>query len=101
MQRKYGEYPIKDALRFFHLYHSTIDIINELWKKLLISNIWNIMAFLGLPLASVSRTCARVYPSAGAGAPADKHTPCTVLSKTTRAIATQTGAKRRLKSLKK
>ena len=35
---------------YFHLYHSTIDIINELRKKLLISNIWNIMAFLGLTL---------------------------------------------------
>ena len=48
---------------YFHLYHSTIDIINELRKKLLISNIWDIMAFLGLTLDSVCGTCACIYTS--------------------------------------
>ena len=72
---------------YFHLYHSTISIINELRKKLLISNIWNIMAFLGLTLDSVCGACACIYTSAGAGAPADKHTPCALLSKTAHATA--------------
>ena len=48
---------------YYHLFHSTIDIINELRKKLLISNIWNIMAFLGLTLDSVCGTCACIYTS--------------------------------------
>lgn len=48
---------------YFHLFHSTIDIINELWKKLLVSNIWDIMAFLGLTLDRVCGTCACIYTS--------------------------------------
>ena len=72
---------------YYHLFHSTIDIINELRKKLLISNIWNIMAFLGLTLDSVCGACACIYTSAGAGAPADKHTPCALLSKTAHTTA--------------
>ena len=42
---------------------------------------------IGSRFGHVSRACACLDTSAGAGAPADKHTPCALLSKTAHATA--------------
>lgn len=48
---------------------------------------------IGSRLGSDTRACACLDTSAGAGAPADKHTPCALLSKTAHATAGATANK--------
>ena len=50
---------------------------------------------IGSRLGSDTRACACLDTSAGAGAPADKHTPCALLSKTACATAGAIASKNR------
>ena len=60
------------------------------------SNVCLRLGQIGSRFGHVSRACACLDTSAGAGAPADKHTPCALLSKTAHATAGATASKNQI-----